>query len=97
MKRIITYLALGAMVISAASCSKSRAEQMKLAENVNIDCTPEVLALVGDEIDADITVSFPANYFHPQATMVVTPVLVYEGGEQEGKAFKYLHAQKPHS
>lgn len=77
------------MVISAASCSKSRAEQMKLAENVNIDCTPEVLALVGDEIDADITVSFPANYFHPQATMVVTPVLVYEGGEQEGKAFKY--------
>ena len=89
MKRIITYLALGAMVISAASCSKSRAEQMKLAENVNIDCTPEVLALVGDEIDADITVSFPANYFHPQATMVVTPVLVYEGGEQEGKAFKY--------
>ena len=89
MKRIITYLALGAMVISAASYSKSRAEQMKLAENVNIDCTPEVLALVGDEIDADITVSFPANYFHPQATMVVTPVLVYEGGEQEGKAFKY--------
>lgn len=89
MKKIINILALAALVISAASCSKSRAEQMAMAENVSIDCTPEVLALVGDQIKADITVSYPAKYFHPKAKLRVTPVLVYEGGEQEGQTFIY--------
>lgn len=89
MKKIFKALALCALVVSAASCSKSRAEQMKLAENVNIDCTPEVLALVGDKINATITVTYPAKYFHPKATLEVTPVLVYEGGEQTGPTFTY--------
>ena len=82
MKRIFKIFALCALVVAAASCSKSRAEQMKLAENVKVSCTPEVLALVGDKIPAEITVTYPAKYFHPKATLEVTPVLVYEGGEQ---------------
>lgn len=89
MKRFLNVMALCAIVAGAASCSKSRAEQMKLAENIDISCTPEVLALVGDRIDADITVSFPAKYFHPKSILVVTPVLVYEGGEQAAPAYTY--------
>ena len=89
MKRTLNVLALFAAVIVAASCSASRAEQMKMAENVKVSCTPEVLALVGDKIPADITVSYPAGYFHPKAIMVVTPVLVYEGGEQVGPELTY--------
>ena len=89
MKRIFKIFALGALVVAAASCSKSRAEQMKLAENVKVSCTPEVLALVGDKIPAEITVTYPAKYFHPKATLEVTPVLVYEGGEQAAQTFTY--------
>lgn len=89
MKKVFKALALCALVVSAASCSKSRAEQMKLAENVDVKCNPEVLALVGDKIPAEITVTYPAKYFHPKATLEVTPVLVYEGGEQVGPTFTY--------
>ena len=89
MKRIFKVFALCALVVAAASCSKSRAEQMKLAENVKVSCTPEVLALVGDKIPAEITVTYPAKYFHPKATLEVTPVLVYEGGEQAAQTFTY--------
>ncbi len=89
MKRIFKIFALCALVAAASSCSKSRAEQMKLAEKVDVKCTPEVLALVGDKIDADISVTYPAKYFHPKATLVVTPVLVYEGGEQAADSFTY--------
>ena len=89
MKRIFKVFTLCALVVAAASCSKSRAEQMKLAENVQVSCTPEVLALVGDKIPAEITVNYPAKYFHPKATLEVTPVLVYEGGEQAAQTFTY--------
>lgn len=89
MKKFTVFLALCAMVLAFASCSASRAEQMKLAEKVSVSSNPEVLALVGDKIPADITVTFPAKYFHPAAILEVTPVLVYEGGEQVGKTFKY--------
>ena len=89
MKKFTCFLALCAMVLAFASCSASRAEQMKLAEKVSVSSNPEVLALVGDKIPADITVTFPAKYFHPAAILEVTPVLVYEGGEQVGKTFKY--------
>ena len=89
MKKFTGFLALCAMVLAFASCSASRAEQMKLAEKVSVSSNPEVLALVGDKIPADITVTFPAKYFHPAAILEVTPVLVYEGGEQVGRTFKY--------
>lgn len=89
MKKFTGFLALCAMVLAFASCSASRAEQMKLAEKLSVSSNPEVLALVGDKIPADITVTFPAKYFHPAAILEVTPVLVYEGGEQVGKTFKY--------
>ncbi len=90
MKRFLKILILGAAVVSAAACSKSRAEQMKLAEKLQIDCTPEVLALVGDQIPVDLAVTYPDGYFHPKAILEVTPVLVYAGGEeQKGPTFTY--------
>lgn len=90
MKNIPRILLLLATVVVAAACGKSRAEQMKLAEKVQIDCTPEVLALVGDKIPVTLTVTYPDGYFHPKATMQVTPVLVYSSGEeQKGPTFTY--------
>ncbi len=90
MKNITKILLLCATVVVAAACGKSRAEQMKLAEKVQITCTPEVLALVGDKIPVTLTVTYPDGYFHPKATLEVTPVLVYSSGEeQKGPTFTY--------
>ena len=94
MKNIMRILLLFATVVVAAACGKSRAEQMKLAEKVQIDCTPEVLALVGDKIPVSLTVTYPDGYFHPKATLQVTPVLVYSSGEeQKGPTFTYQGEQ----
>ena len=90
MKNIFKIFLLFAAVVVVASCGKSRAEQMKLAENVQITCTPEVLALVGDQIPVELTVTYPDGYFHPKAILEVTPVLVYGGGEeQKGPTYIY--------
>lgn len=89
MKRILNVIALAALVIAAASCSKSRAEQMAMADKVITKCNPEVLAVVGGKIPATVTITYPKDYFHPEALMVVTPVLVYEGGQQTGESVIY--------
>ena len=89
MKRILTIFALAALAVLSSSCGASRAEQMKMADNVKINCNPEVLALVGDKIPADITVTYPDGYFSPKAVMVVTPVLVYGNKECAAMPFAY--------
>ena len=89
MKRIVEILAVAAVVLSLSSCGKSRAEQMAMAENVQIVCNPEQLALVGEQIPVEITTTYPKGYFNPKATMVVTPVLVYEGGQQQAASYTY--------
>ena len=89
MKRIFTLAALSALVFLSASCAKSRIEQMQMAKDVVIACTPEVLEITGGKIPATVTVTVPKGYFHPKATMDVIPVLVYDGGEQAGKLLQY--------
>ena len=90
MKNTAKLLLLSLAVLAAGACSKSLSEQMKLADNVKIDCNPEVLALVGDKIPVELTVTYPEGYFHPKAMLDVTPVLVYGGGEEmAGPTFTY--------
>lgn len=89
MKNTLKIVFLCSAVLAAVSCSKSIAEQMKLADKVSIDCTPEVLALVGDKIPVDLTVTYPKGYFHPKAMLELTPVLVYGDGSQTGPTFTY--------
>ena len=77
----LKVLAVAILAIAAASCSS--AEKMaELAENVVVECTPSVLEVIGGNIDAVINVTYPEKYFHPKAILEVTPVIVYEGGEQ---------------
>ena len=89
MKRIITFAALSALVLMSASCAKSRLEQMQLAKDVVIQCDPQVLEIKGGQIPATVTVTCPKDYFYPNATMDVTPVLVYEGGEIAAPVLQY--------
>lgn len=89
MKRIFNILVFAATVSVAASCSASRAQQMAMVDNIKVECNPSVLSLVGEKIPANITVTYPEGYFSPSALMTVTPVLVYEGGEQAAKSRIY--------
>ena len=89
MKKILYLTALSVLVLATASCSKSRAEQMAMADGVRITCDPEVLQIVGDKVPATISVTYPKDYFHPEALMVVTPVLVYDGGTLTGESVIY--------
>ena len=76
------------MGISAVACS-SASKMAELAEKVKVTCDPEVLEVIAGNIDADVTVTYPADYFHPKAILEVTPVLVYQGGEAAMAPFKY--------
>ncbi|MBP5559618.1 MAG: hypothetical protein J6X71_07615 [Bacteroidales bacterium] len=89
MKRILSFAALCALLLVGTSCAKSRIEQMQMAKDVTISCTPEVLEIIAGKIDATVSVVVPKGYFHPQATMDVLPVLVYQGGEQPGRLLQY--------
>jgi len=81
MKKIwlnLVVIGLGAFAFS--SCSSP--EKMKeLEAQMSMKANPEVLVAKADTIEATITVSFPAKYFHKKATVEFTPVLKYDGGE----------------
>ena len=75
-----SHLLLAAVAILAASCA-SLDKMAEMAEKVKVTCTPEVLEAVGGKVDANLSVTYPADYFNPQAILEVTPVIVYDGGE----------------
>ncbi len=72
----------------AAACS-SPEKMAEMAENVTIKCEPAVLEVVGGNIEAQVSVTYPEDYFHPKAILEVTPVIVYEGGEQAMEPFMF--------
>ena len=88
MKKCIKVLAAAIIGFAAVACSS--AEKMaEMAENVRVECNPAVLEAVAGNIDAALTVTYPEGYFHPKAILEVTPVLVYEGGEQAAAKLMY--------
>ena len=89
MKRTLrNILAFAVAAFALVSCNNA-AKMAELAEQVLITCNPEVLEVVAGNIDADVTVNFPADYFLPKARLTVTPVLKYQGGEVAGAPFEY--------
>ena len=80
MKNILklSFVLAAAVLLTGCNCFKQMAKQQ---EAVKITATPEVLVLNNGVIEADIHVSFPAEYFNAKAVLKVTPVLVYADGE----------------
>ena len=71
-------IAAAGLLISSCGSPKKMAES---AEAVSVSCNPQVLEVVAGNIKADVTVTFPEDFFHPKAVVEVIPVLVYNGGE----------------
>ena len=88
MKKAIKFISVVAIAIAAAACS-SPEKMAEMAENVTVKCNPAVLEVVGGKINADVTVTYPADYFHPKAILEVTPVIVYEGGEAKMEPYVF--------
>ncbi len=80
MKKITKILSFAVLGVALAACA-SPEKMAKMAENVTVTCDPAVLEVVAGEINANVTVTYPEKYFHKQAVLKVTPVIVYEGGE----------------
>lgn len=83
MKNFIKIAGLAFMAYIAASCA-SPENMAKYASLVKTSCEPGNLECVADQINAKYTISVPAEYFQTKAIVKVTPVLVYEGGEEKG-------------
>jgi len=88
MKKGIKLLSAAILGLAAVACS-SPEKMAEMAENVTVKCVPAVLEVVGGEIDAEVSVTYPEDYFHPKAILEVTPVIVYEGGEAKMEPFTF--------
>ncbi|MBQ3930257.1 MAG: hypothetical protein II708_04840, partial [Paludibacteraceae bacterium] len=77
MKRNVFRLGFGVMLLAMmASCAKLG--EMK-PEYFTVN--PNPLEVKAGKVEGTITANFPEKYFTKNATVVVTPVLRYEGGE----------------
>ena len=88
MKKSIKLMAAAILGFAAIACS-SPEKMAEMAENVTVKCDPAVLQVVAGQINASVSVAYPEDYFHPQAILEVTPVIVYEGGEAKMEPFMF--------
>ena len=88
MTKALRLIAAAAVLVAAVACSSAE-KMVKMAENVQVVCNPEVLEAVAGNVDATVSVTYPDGYFNPKAILEVTPVLVYQGGEAKMAPFIY--------
>lgn len=51
------------------------------AKSISYNMTPSPLEVKGGKVDLTVDVNFPAKFFNNKATVEITPVLKYQGGE----------------
>ena len=81
----LSLLMLAFIGILGTSCSSS----LKPLTPSHFNVTPSPLETVGNEVPATINGVFPEKWFNSHATVVVTPVLKYEGKEAYGIPYTY--------
>ncbi|MDR1881593.1 MAG: hypothetical protein LBR26_02275 [Prevotella sp.] len=74
------------IAILGSSCSK---KTMTPLANSLFTTDPSPLELVGAKVPVTINGRFPAKWFDKGTTVVVTPVLKYNGGEVSGTSYAY--------
>ncbi|MCF0165924.1 MAG: hypothetical protein HUJ89_01930 [Bacteroidales bacterium] len=77
-KSVLTATLCSVVVFSCGNPAKMAKE----AEKLQAKCEPQPLEVVAGKINAKVSLTFPADYFHPKAVVEAIPVLVYQGGEQ---------------
>ena len=82
MKKVFFLSVIAAAVLT--SCSKT------LPQPEQITVNPSPLAVVGDQVNATITGTFPVKQFNKKGVLTVTPVLKFEGQEVLGTPVTYV-------
>lgn len=84
-KKLLLPLFTLAAIFALSSCS---GKLKPLAEEY-IKAEPQPLEAIGGQVPVTINATFPAKWFNKNATVTVTPVLRYAGGEAWGTAYTY--------
>ncbi|MCM1449257.1 MAG: hypothetical protein NC082_02850 [Clostridiales bacterium] len=82
-KSLFAALAVSALMLTG--CSKKM--NPFVADNFTVN--PNPLEVVGEKVPATVTARVPAKFFKKNATVTVTPYLVYEGGEAASQAYTF--------
>jgi tetratricopeptide (TPR) repeat protein len=85
-KRVILPSVLLAVIVGLFTACSSGLKP--LAANY-IKAEPQPLELVAGKVPVTISATFPEKWFNKKATLVVTPVLRYDGGEAWGTSYTY--------
>ena len=84
-KNFLPFLAMAAMLMALASCSG----KLKPLAADYIKADPQPLEAVGGQVPVTISIAYPAKWFKKNATLTITPVLRYAGGETWGTAYTF--------
>ena len=79
-----TSILCAAVILLAASCN-SNVGKMRNMKGVVATCEPAILEARAGQVPTNVSITFPKKYFQPNALMVITPVITYEGGEITGE------------
>jgi len=93
MKKIRSYFILILAAAFLASCSGLN-KMKKEAGDIKYEVTPKILEAHGGLVNVTIKGTFPEKYFNKKATLSVTPVLTYTGGETAFDKVQVLQGEK---
>jgi len=93
MKKIRIYFILILAAAFLSSCSGLN-KMKKEAGDIKYEVTPKVLEAHGGLVNVTIEGTFPEKYFNKKATLAVTPVLTYTGGETAFEKVQVLQGEK---
>jgi len=93
MKKIRSYFILILAAAFLSSCSGLN-KMKKEAGDIKYEVTPKVLEAHGGLVNVTIKGTFPEKYFNKKATLTVTPVLTYAGGETAFEKVQVLQGEK---
>ena len=84
-KNFLPFLAMAAILMALASCSG----KLKPLAADYIKADPQPFEAVGGQVPVTISIAYPAKWFKKNATLTITPVLRYPGGETWGTAYTF--------
>lgn len=93
MKKIRSYFILVLAAAFLSSCSGLN-KMKKDAGDVKYEVTPKILEAHAGMVNVTIKGTFPQKYFNKKATLELTPVLTYSGGETAFDKVQVLQGEK---
>ncbi len=93
MKKIRSYFILILAAAVMTGCSGLN-KMKKDYSDIKYEVTPNVLETHGGLVNVTIKGTFPEKYFNKKATVEVTPVLTYTGGETAFEKVQVLQGEK---